>query len=107
MCRANWTYDAIQLVTAVVFFIFGRLPAPPAPSQESGDRRSPEIGVRKQEEPGGEEPSSTAARNDILGLETFGAWLSLARAPGSGPGGRWFESTRPDQFLQQVTSKRR
>ena len=27
----------------------------------------------------------------------FGAWLSLARAPGSGPGGRWFESTRPDQ----------
>ena len=26
-----------------------------------------------------------------------GAWLSLARAPGSGPGGRWFESTRPDQ----------
>jgi hypothetical protein len=29
----------------------------------------------------------------------FGAWLSLARAPGSGPGGRWFESTRPDHFL--------
>ena len=25
-----------------------------------------------------------------------GAWLSLARAPGSGPGGRWFKSTRPD-----------
>ena len=31
-------------------------------------------------------------------LEGFGAWLSLARAPGSGPGGRWFESTRPDQI---------
>src|SRR6202035_986913 len=30
-------------------------------------------------------------------LDLFGAWLSLARAPGSGPGGRWFESTRPDQ----------
>src|SRR5690349_21775934 len=29
--------------------------------------------------------------------EGIGAWLSLARAPGSGPGGRWFESTRPDQ----------
>ncbi len=28
----------------------------------------------------------------------FGAWLSLARAPGSGPGGRWFESTRPDHL---------
>ena len=24
--------------------------------------------------------------------EDLGAWLSLARAPGSGPGGRWFES---------------
>ena len=34
----------------------------------------------------------------------FGAWLSLARAPGSGPGGRWFESTRPDQDFQQFTS---
>ncbi len=29
----------------------------------------------------------------------IGAWLSLARAPGSGPGGRWFKSTRPDHFL--------
>src|ERR1051326_8764833 len=28
----------------------------------------------------------------------YGAWLSLARAPGSGPGGRWFESTRPDHL---------
>ena len=49
----------------------------------------------------------------------FGAWLSLARAPGSGPGGRWFESTRPDQiphlnqsltgsrFLTLTTSKKR
>ena len=27
-----------------------------------------------------------------------GAWLSLARAPGSGPGGRWFKSTRPDHL---------
>jgi hypothetical protein len=37
----------------------------------------------------------------------FGAWLSLARAPGSGPGGRWFESTRPDQisFLNQSFPK--
>ena len=30
----------------------------------------------------------------------FGAWLSLARAPGSGPGGRWFESTRPDHLAR-------
>ena len=28
-----------------------------------------------------------------------GAWLSLARAPGSGPGGRWFKSTRPDHYF--------
>src|SRR5437867_12356336 len=26
----------------------------------------------------------------------LGAWLSLARAPGSGPGGRRFKSSRPD-----------
>src|SRR6266571_4985507 len=32
----------------------------------------------------------------------FGAWLSLARAPGSGPGGRWFESTRPDQKISYL-----
>src|SRR5690348_18227825 len=31
-----------------------------------------------------------------------GAWLSLARAPGSGPGGRWFKSTRPDHFTLEV-----
>src|SRR5690242_20053780 len=29
----------------------------------------------------------------------FGAWLSLARAPGSGPGGRRFEFSRPDFSL--------
>src|SRR5438552_16895818 len=37
-----------------------------------------------------------ASRRSTLIL--FGAWLSLARAPGSGPGGRWFESTRPDHL---------
>jgi hypothetical protein len=35
-------------------------------------------------------------------MSIVGAWLSLARAPGSGPGGRWFESTRPDQIIQQT-----
>ena len=28
-----------------------------------------------------------------------GVWLSLARAPGLGPGGRRFESCHPDQYL--------
>src|SRR5262245_48449510 len=32
-----------------------------------------------------------------------GAWLSLARAPGSGPGGRRFESFRPDQSRVRKT----
>src|SRR5690348_14513640 len=32
---------------------------------------------------------------------SLGAWLSLARAPGSGPGGRWFKSTRPDHLFSQ------
>ena len=35
-----------------------------------------------------------------------GAWLSLARAPGSGPGGRWFKSTRPDHFSYRAPVSR-
>ena len=33
-------------------------------------------------------------RNNIA----FGVWLSLARAPGLGPGGRRFESCHPDSY---------
>ena len=33
-----------------------------------------------------------------IGLVMFGAWLSPVRAPGSGPGGRRFESSRPDKM---------
>ena len=33
------------------------------------------------------------------GEEGSGVWLSLARAPGLGPGGRRFESCHPDVFL--------
>ena len=32
---------------------------------------------------------------------TYGVWLSLARAPGLGPGGRRFESCHPDCFLKK------
>ena len=39
------------------------------------------------------------------GAYGFGAWLSLARAPGSGPGGRWFESTRPDQKSFYISNR--
>ena len=41
-------------------------------------------------------------RPDRLKPSAIGAWLSLARAPGSGPGGRRFESSRPDQSNQPV-----
>ena len=41
-------------------------------------------------------PSASESR-----FATVGAWLSLARAPGSGPGGRWFESTRPDHSFNK------
>ncbi len=34
--------------------------------------------------------------------ETFGVWLSLARAPGLGPGGRRFESCHPDHYAGVV-----
>ena len=40
-------------------------------------------------------------RSFLLLAPIVGAWLSLARAPGSGPGGRWFKSTRPDHFELQ------
>ena len=33
--------------------------------------------------------------------KSFGVWLSLARAPGLGPGGRRFESCHPDCRKQQ------
>src|SRR5256885_15273161 len=38
-------------------------------------------------------PSASESR-----FATVGAWFSRARAPGSGPGGRWFKSTRPDHL---------
>ncbi len=38
-------------------------------------------------------------------IPCFGVWLSLARAPGLGPGGRRFESCHPD-VLYEVTGMR-
>ena len=32
----------------------------------------------------------------------FGVWLSLARAPGLGPGGRRFESCHPDSEINNL-----
>ena len=32
----------------------------------------------------------------VENVNPFGVWLSLARAPGLGPGGRRFESCHPD-----------
>ena len=34
-----------------------------------------------------------------------GVWLSLARAPGLGPGGRRFESCHPDSFIRVCNAK--
>ena len=39
-------------------------------------------------------------RNNIA----FGVWLSLARAPGLGPGGRRFESCHPDLIMREWLS---
>ena len=57
----------------------------------------------------GEGFSVQAADDAILqsALADVGAWLSLARAPGSGPGGRRFESSRPDHFLQSLSGAAR
>ena len=38
--------------------------------------------------------------------KSFGVWLSLARAPGLGPGGRRFESCHPDFLFLQVNNSR-
>jgi hypothetical protein len=56
------------------------------------------IGFRVSREPG-RKPRFAECQSSV------GAWLSLARAPGSGPGGRWFESTRPDHFLSAPASE--
>ena len=34
--------------------------------------------------------------------QNIGVWLSLARAPGLGPGGRRFESCHPDPFYGKL-----
>ena len=37
-----------------------------------------------------------SGRKSAQAIKSFGVWLSLARAPGLGPGGRRFESCHPD-----------
>ena len=37
---------------------------------------------------------------------SVGVWLSLARAPGLGPGGRRFESCHPDFFIATSCARR-
>ena len=43
-------------------------------------------------------------RNALVNSKSVGAWLSLARVPALGAGGRWFESSRPDHSYQQLTT---
>ncbi len=45
---------------------------------------------------------NTKTKTTTQELPTNGVWLSLARAPGLGPGGRRFESCHPD--LSKVTA---
>ncbi len=40
--------------------------------------------------------ASSAKNKRKSGNLVYGVWLSLARAPGLGPGGRRFESCHPD-----------
>ena len=37
-----------------------------------------------------------------MNIVNYGVWLSLARAPGLGPGGRRFESCHPDPFYGKL-----
>ena len=39
-----------------------------------------------------------SGRKSAQAIKSFGVWLSLARAPGLGPGGRRFESCHPDSY---------
>ena len=43
----------------------------------------------------------TTCVTDDTTNQRAGVWLSLARAPGLGPGGRRFESCHPDEEKQQ------
>ena len=38
-----------------------------------------------------------------MNIVNYGVWLSLARAPGLGPGGRRFESCHPDCCNNNIT----
>ena len=52
----------------------------------------------------GWEFESLRARHDACRLDDAGvggAWRSPVSAPGSGPGGRWFKSTRPDHHQEE------
>ena len=40
----------------------------------------------------------------VCGIIRSGVWLSLARAPGLGPGGRRFESCHPDLIMREWLS---
>jgi hypothetical protein len=51
------------------------------------------------------EPDCCAERGNPLHW-MFRGVAQLGRAPGSGPGGRRFESSRPDQFFHLLTSGR-
>ena len=42
------------------------------------------------------------SERDIAKEKTNGVWLSLARVPGLGPGGRRFESCHPDLFSKNI-----
>ena len=46
--------------------------------------------------------SCVAGNTEADAKEKYGVWLSLARAPGLGPGGRRFESCHPDLREQRV-----
>ena len=46
--------------------------------------------------------SCVAGNTEADAKEKYGVWLSLARAPGLGPGGRRFESCHPDLYAGVV-----
>ncbi len=48
----------------------------------------------------GQESAIARTSSSSYAGDLFGAWRSLASAPGLGPGGRRFESSRPDLWLR-------
>ena len=99
--RDQWVSDEMSDIFAIRSGLVSVTPAPDRHHEPPRGRRAARVGARP---PAGQRAVSGAglAARRPRGINPdvipTGAWLSLARALGSGPRGRRFESSRPDHL---------